>query len=54
MNAHLITGEKNNEPRIGVCDMFSTNIVSVNNFYKRFASVYGDHLTFLNVYHAYR
>lgn len=40
MNAHLITGEKNNEPRIGVCDMFSTNIVSVNNFYKRFASVF--------------
>lgn len=40
MNAHLITGEKNNEPRIGVCDMFSTSIVSVNNFYKRFASVF--------------
>lgn len=40
MNAHLITGEKNNEPRIGVCDMFTTNIVSVNNFYKRFASVF--------------
>lgn len=40
MNAHLITGEKNNEPRIGVCDMFNTNIVSVNNFYKRFASVF--------------
>ena len=40
MNAHLITGEKNNEPRIGVCDMFSTNIVSVNNFYKRLASVF--------------
>ncbi len=40
MNAHLITGEKNNEPRIGVCDMFSTNIVTVNNFYKRLASVF--------------
>lgn len=40
MNVHLITGEKNNEPRIGVCDMFNTNIVSVNNFYKRFASVF--------------
>lgn len=40
MNAHLITGEKNNEPRIGVCEMFNTNIVSVNNFYKRFASVF--------------
>lgn len=42
MNAHLITGEKNNEPRIGVCEMFNTNIVSVNNFYKRFASVFID------------
>lgn len=40
MNAHLITGEKNNEPRIGVCDMFSTSIVSVKNFYKRLASVF--------------